>query len=271
MVRVSVASDGSEGLTHSGDPWISSDGNRVGFESAASNLVSGDTNATTDVFVHDLVIGATARVSVDSSGSEGAGASSNPSICVDGRHVAFQSDASNLAVGDTNAATDVFVHDAGLDLPIESFCRGDGTGADCPCAPGTTGSGCANSIGEGAHLEASGGFSVAADNLVLTCTGMLGGSANLFLQGTGVQNGGLGAASASSDGLECLGGNVVRLGIGQRGTLGAKASLEDIAQRGGVPPAGARRYYQVVYRNVMSHCTSATWNGSNGLVVTWIP
>ncbi len=269
MTRVSVASDGSEGLSHSGDPWISSDGNHVGFESAASNLVSGDTNLASDVFVHDLQLGATRRVSVDSSGVEGAGPSSDPSVSSDGRHVAFQSDATNLAVGDTNGTTDVFVHDAGLALPIRAICVGDGTGAPCPCTPGTAGAGCSNSLGQGARLEASGGTSVAANNLVLTCTGMSFGSASLFLQGTAVQNGGFGATSAGSDGLECLSGSFVRLGT--RGTLGFDASLKDIVQRGAIPPLGGRRFYQVVYRNVMPNCTPATWNGSNGLSVTWVP
>jgi len=56
-----------------------------------------------------LVIGQTGRVSV--SDVQGNGASSNPSISADGRFVAFQSSASNLAPGDTNSDIDVFVHD----------------------------------------------------------------------------------------------------------------------------------------------------------------
>jgi hypothetical protein len=50
--RVSIASDGMQGNDESYDPSISADGRFVAFNSAASNLVAGDTNGP-DVFVHD--------------------------------------------------------------------------------------------------------------------------------------------------------------------------------------------------------------------------
>jgi hypothetical protein len=40
---------------------------------------------------------------------------------------------------------------------------------------------------------------------------------------------------------------------------------------GGVPAAGATRYYQVVYRDPGSYCTSATFNYSNGYRLIWTP
>jgi hypothetical protein len=49
--RVSVASDGTQGNSGSGDPSISADGRYVAFYSYASNLVPGDTNDSWDVFV----------------------------------------------------------------------------------------------------------------------------------------------------------------------------------------------------------------------------
>lgn len=52
--RVSIASDGSQGNGASSRPAISMDGRVVAFVSAASNLVSNDTNGGTDVFVRDL-------------------------------------------------------------------------------------------------------------------------------------------------------------------------------------------------------------------------
>ena len=51
--RVSVASDGGEGNAGSYGPCISADGRLIAFVSAAGNLVAGDTNGRTDVFVHD--------------------------------------------------------------------------------------------------------------------------------------------------------------------------------------------------------------------------
>jgi Tol biopolymer transport system component len=109
--RVSVDSAGNQGNAHSVYPAISADGRYVAFESDASNLVPGDTNGTTDVFVHDRQTGETTRVSVDSAGNQGNGGSFDPVISADGRYVAFYSGASNLVPGDTNGHGDGFVHD----------------------------------------------------------------------------------------------------------------------------------------------------------------
>src|SRR5207247_11010915 len=94
----------------------SADGRFVAFDSAATNLVAGDTNGTADVFVHDRQTGTTERVSVASGGgTQGNGKSGGffafPALSADGRFVAFQSDATNLVAGDTNGTTDVFVYD----------------------------------------------------------------------------------------------------------------------------------------------------------------
>ncbi|MDA3936328.1 MAG: cell wall-binding repeat-containing protein, partial [Actinomycetota bacterium] len=109
--RVSVASNGDEGDQDSYDPCLSADGRYVVFDSRATNLVSGDTNSSTDIFVHDRQTGVTERVSVASNGDEGTGASWLPAFSADGRYVAFESGATNLVSGDTNGKYDVFVHD----------------------------------------------------------------------------------------------------------------------------------------------------------------
>ncbi len=108
--RVSVDSLGAEGHDSSFDPSISADGRYVAFSSYATDLVGGDTNGWSDVFVHDRQSGATERVSIDSLG-EGNEGSYFPSISADGRYVAFQSWADNLVGGDTNGVLDAFVHD----------------------------------------------------------------------------------------------------------------------------------------------------------------
>jgi Tol biopolymer transport system component len=92
-------------------PAISADGRFVAFESTASNLVAGDTNESTDVFVRDRVAGTTERVGVASDGAQANSDSYSPVISADGRFVAFESLASNLVVGDTNGSGDVFVRD----------------------------------------------------------------------------------------------------------------------------------------------------------------
>jgi Tol biopolymer transport system component len=109
--RVSVRSNGSEANGVSELPALSSDGRFVSFDGDASNLVVGDRNRCNDVFVHDRATGATERVSVDSSGTEGAASSHYAAISGDGRFVTFSSVAVNLVAGDTNGRTDIFVHD----------------------------------------------------------------------------------------------------------------------------------------------------------------
>jgi hypothetical protein len=110
---VSVSSGGVQANSYSvGQVSISADGRFVAFMSNASNLVVNDTNHTFDIFVRDRQNGTTERVSVGPAGLEGNGPCDEfTSISADGRYVAFQSFASNLVAGDTNATSDVFVHD----------------------------------------------------------------------------------------------------------------------------------------------------------------
>lgn len=110
--RVSVATDGTEANDVSSQPSLSRDGRFVAFTSAATNLVAGDANGVTDIFVHDRQTGETIRVSVDTAGVEGNGASANGRIGgVANELIVFESVASNLAGVDPNTAADVFVHD----------------------------------------------------------------------------------------------------------------------------------------------------------------
>ncbi len=109
--RVSVDSNGIQGNGHSYRPVVSADGRYIAFDSDASNLVPGDTNGNTDVFVHDQQTGVTTRMSVRSDGWQGLGTSLSPSVSADGRYVAFHSSAANLAANDTNLANDIFLHD----------------------------------------------------------------------------------------------------------------------------------------------------------------
>jgi Tol biopolymer transport system component len=112
-VRISVASNGVQANAESANPAISSDGRFVAFESRASNLCANDTNGDQDVFVRDLVSCTTERVSVASNGEQAVGDSQTPSISADGRFVAFETAAANLASSppDTNKMWDVLVRD----------------------------------------------------------------------------------------------------------------------------------------------------------------
>jgi hypothetical protein len=109
--RVSVSSTGAQCNSLSLTPDISADGRYVVFYSFGSNLVAGDTNAANDVFVHDTWNSVTMRVSVSSAGVQANADSSDATISDNGRFIAFQSSATNLASADTNAVNDVFRHD----------------------------------------------------------------------------------------------------------------------------------------------------------------
>lgn len=110
-VRASISSDGLEANAASNSPSISADGRYVAFTSTASNLVTGDTNEKSDVFVRDLLTGVTNRISVSSDGSQANGESYSSIISGDGRYVVYQSLASNLFEGDSNGKHDIFVYD----------------------------------------------------------------------------------------------------------------------------------------------------------------
>jgi Tol biopolymer transport system component len=79
----------------------------VAFQSDASNLVSGDTNGFTDIFVRDLDSQSTTRVSVASNG-EANGASRRPSMSRHGNFIAFESDGWSLVTFDGNGLPDVY-------------------------------------------------------------------------------------------------------------------------------------------------------------------
>lgn len=109
-VRVSEAVGGGDANDASHEPFISADGRLVSYQSSASNLVAGDANGASDVFLYGVASGVTTRVSVSSAGGEADGTSGAPSLSADGRFVAFFSTASNLVPDDT-AFDDIFVHD----------------------------------------------------------------------------------------------------------------------------------------------------------------
>jgi Tol biopolymer transport system component len=140
-VRVSVSSAGRQANGDSWGPDISEDGRSVSFVSDASNLVGRDGNGCTDpttatfcadVFVHDLLGGATTRANLSSTGAQ-----SEPdpgyvtaSIAANGRYVAFTASAGNLVPGDTNGGPDVFVRDRAAGTTSVLTVAPDGTPVD---------------------------------------------------------------------------------------------------------------------------------------------
>ena len=108
---ISIAANGVQGNNDSEEPHISDDGRFVAFVSDANNLVPNDRNGLGDVFVYDRIQRSIQRVNISSGGAESNGFTFAPAISGNGRHVVFQSLASNLVSGDTNARSDLFVFD----------------------------------------------------------------------------------------------------------------------------------------------------------------
>jgi WD40-like Beta Propeller Repeat len=133
--RITRSTSGREPNGPSSWPAISGDGRIVAFESKASNLVHGDKNGTSDIFVHDRFTGTTTLVSHRPDGRPGNGASHRPAISGDGQTVAFQSLASDLLCAkrctddrrDINLVSDVFVFDRSSRRMTRA--SGDQTGA----------------------------------------------------------------------------------------------------------------------------------------------
>ena len=111
-VLVSVNLAGTAGADRDCVPVaISTNGQYALFESVADNLVAGDTNNASDVFVRDLVNSNTILVSVNTNGVAGNSDSYDAVMTPDGRYVAFTSAATDLVAGDTNGIPDVFARD----------------------------------------------------------------------------------------------------------------------------------------------------------------
>lgn len=129
---ISSGVDGADANGASRSPAISANGRFVAFESDAGNLVPGDTNDATDIFLRDTCNGApagctaaTTRMSIGPGGAQANGPSNSPSISANGRFVAFNSMAGNLVVDGSTAPSGAFLRDT---------CLGAGTG----CTPSTT-------------------------------------------------------------------------------------------------------------------------------------
>lgn len=103
IIPISVGWNGAEPNGASSSPSVTADGRFVVFASEANNLVKGDSNGWSDIFLRDTCIGDssacaphTVRLSIGVDGAESNGPSFAPAISPDGRFVAFNSSANNL-------------------------------------------------------------------------------------------------------------------------------------------------------------------------------
>lgn len=116
--RVNTRSNGGQSAWDGSTPFdasITPDGRYVVFSSAASNLVSGDTNGVSDIFLKDTLTGTLTRISTSSSGKQanggwgGSDGSLDAQISADGRFVVFTSGATNLDGQDSDGYIDIYV------------------------------------------------------------------------------------------------------------------------------------------------------------------
>ena len=103
VIPISIGWNGSDPNGASSSPSVTRDGRFVVFASEANNLVTGDSNGWSDIFLRDTCIGApsacvpaTLRLSIGPDGTEAHGASFSPAISPDGRFVVFNSWATKL-------------------------------------------------------------------------------------------------------------------------------------------------------------------------------
>lgn len=90
-------------------PDYDASGNRLVFQSNASNLVRED-EAQSDIFLFERKTGQTLILTRATDGDQPNGGSNSPQITADGNAVVFASNASNLIDDDTNGVQDIFVH-----------------------------------------------------------------------------------------------------------------------------------------------------------------
>lgn len=109
---------GAPSLQESTYPAISEDGGAIGFYSSDPALVADDADLLRNFFVLERATGRIERVDTSSTGVPGAsgpptafGLTGRMTMSRDGRLVAFNSDAPNLAPGDANGLRDVQVRD----------------------------------------------------------------------------------------------------------------------------------------------------------------
>jgi hypothetical protein len=111
-------------------PEMSPDGRFVVFSSFANNLAANDDNYWMDVFLRDRQSGTTTLISANTNGLSGNGYSGSPSLSANGAWIAFESDATDLAPGDTKRTTDVFVRNTTLGLTTLVSVNTNGTSAN---------------------------------------------------------------------------------------------------------------------------------------------
>lgn len=193
ITRVSTTAAGTQGSADARGPTsISGDGNWVVFGAADGGLAAGDANAMQDIFAKNRATGAIVPVSVDAAGVFGNGDSMQAVIDDAGTRVAFASLATNLAAGDINGVSDVYVKN--LSSGAVGRVSVDGAGAQANGASSQP-----VLSGDGRYVA----FASAASNLVV---GDTNGNVDIFVKDAdagGVERVNTDAAGQQGTGGDC--------------------------------------------------------------------
>ena len=293
FTRASLGASGvhaAQGVT--GTMSMSSDARYVAFESLTPNLVIGDTNATTDVFVRDLVSGTTILASRDTQGLPLTSRSTNPVLSADGSHLAFETRSvaspvppARLCVRDLVAGVTWTVDPGSGAVPdrlqpveiasgdrIVLVQRWPGSAgvarvqlADfgAPCALANYCTSQPNSTGQAASLVAQGSASREVNDLAFTASSLPPTAVALLYSGTNPIDPG----TPFGDGSKCVGGTIVRHAIRQA-LAGAIFVAQDVnAPEYATVRPGDTRYYQVLYRDPAAG--GAGFNTTDAVAVTF--
>jgi hypothetical protein len=110
IIRVTEGPNGEQFNAESRVGQSADSGRKYIFSTRASNVVAGDTNGASDIFMKDLVTGEVKLLSKGRNGQPANGDSDSPSVNLGGDRIIFQSTASNLVPSDTNGRSDIFLY-----------------------------------------------------------------------------------------------------------------------------------------------------------------
>ncbi len=208
---------------------------------------------------------------------DGTGVACSLGTCLAGTEISFPVSAGStytLQVGDYYPTA--FGGAARFDISIDPsvspgvpFCFCDSGSSPC-LNNGASGNGCQNGTGpDGANLTGFGGPFDGEGAVGLSASGLIPGQPGLYFQGVNTIASGMGVLFG--DGLRCVGGGLVRLGVvvsdaaGNSDTNGLAQSLSSL---GGVS-LGDLRHYQLWYRDPVGSLCGYGFNLTNGYTIQW--
>lgn len=107
--RINLTEDGFQANGLSTDPSVCGDGRFVSYTTEATNLVPDDLNGERDVILHDTLTGRNTVATINESGEWGNGRAHRSQLVPDCQSIVYASDATNLVIGDSNKARDIFI------------------------------------------------------------------------------------------------------------------------------------------------------------------